>query len=151
MPEATSPSGGSTGTSPLPEMTTDTGHAPKHCECGHVWDVHLAVVGGCSVCSCKAHPPNQPSADPSGSGGLPVEAVNAVAAAIYDHPRFSEDAEKQATWPLYLASKIIGALGDLPVDQRMRAMGAEGPFRELDVTLGRPAFEDGTLWWVRNA
>jgi hypothetical protein len=39
----------------------DTGHTLAHvCGCGHSFDLHMAVVGGCSLCSCEAHPPNQP-------------------------------------------------------------------------------------------
>lgn len=40
----------------------DTGHMSLSCPCGHHWDSHVAVVGGCTVCSCEAHPPNQPVA-----------------------------------------------------------------------------------------
>lgn len=38
----------------------DTGHTPSGCpDCGHHWDVHTPSRG-CSFCSCKNDPPNQP-------------------------------------------------------------------------------------------
>lgn len=38
----------------------DTGHTAKGCpDCGHHWDAHTPFRG-CSVCSCKNDPPNQP-------------------------------------------------------------------------------------------
>lgn len=46
----------------------DTGHTSHSCGCGHHWDTHMAVMGGCSSCSCNAHPPNQPPAHSDGSG-----------------------------------------------------------------------------------
>ena len=38
----------------------DTGHTPSGCpDCGHHWDFHTPSRG-CSFCSCKNDPPNQP-------------------------------------------------------------------------------------------
>ena len=41
----------------------DTGHTSTACGCNHHWDAHTPFRG-CSVCSCKLDPPNQPP--PSG-------------------------------------------------------------------------------------
>ena len=37
----------------------DTGHTSTACGCNHHWDAHTPFRG-CSVCSCKLDPPNQP-------------------------------------------------------------------------------------------
>lgn len=50
-----------------PWATADTGHTSHSCGCGHHWDSHMAVVGGCSSCTCKAYPPNQPPAQIGGT------------------------------------------------------------------------------------
>ncbi len=56
---------GGSGVSEPNAESVDTGHTSHACDCGHHWDSHMAVVGGCSGCSCKKHPPNQPPGPPA--------------------------------------------------------------------------------------
>jgi hypothetical protein len=73
----------------LPDDVNDTGHTVKACICGHGWDEHLVVVGGCPFCSCRAHPPNQPMPDPTrGQQAEPLSAeeLERVACALADDP-----------------------------------------------------------------